>query len=401
MKVGNFSLTFTDLSVPMSGLPIVVNRIYDSRDKRKGDFGIGWRLSVQTMRIRTNRVLGTGWVRNQAGAVITLSPTDAHKVSVTLPDGRVEEFDMQVSPTSGLGGLDFTNVAGFTPRAGTLGKLEALAESSLAILNAGALDELVDINTLNTYNPQLYRYTSLDGTEFVIHKTNGVQSIKELNGNTLTFGPNGIIHSAGKSALFQRDSEGRIIQVTDPRGNSQFYAYDQNGDLISHTDQLSNVTRFTYNHRHDLLQITDPLNRQAVRNEYDADGRLIAQIDANGNRVTFTHNIAAQEELITNTRGFVRRVTYDAQGNVTFDERAVTIDGTLVNATTTSTYDTLGNETSRVDPDGLRTASTYNGILPLSEVVDPSGFNLATSFAYNANSDVTSVVDPGGRPFSF
>ena len=55
----------------------------------------------------------------------------------------------------------------------------------------------------------------------------------------------------------------------------------------------------------------------------------------------------------------------------------------------------------RVDPDGLRTASTYNGILPLSEVVDPSGLNLATSFAYNANSDVTSVVDPGGRPFSF
>ena len=49
----------------MSGLPIVVNRVYDSRDKRKGDFGIGWRLSVQTMRIRTNRVLGTGWVRDQ------------------------------------------------------------------------------------------------------------------------------------------------------------------------------------------------------------------------------------------------------------------------------------------------------------------------------------------------
>ena len=57
--------------------------------------------------------------------------------------------------------------------------------TALAILNAGTLDELVDINTLNTYNPQLYRYTSLDGTEFVVHKTNGVQSIKETNGNTL------------------------------------------------------------------------------------------------------------------------------------------------------------------------------------------------------------------------
>ena len=51
---------------------------------------------------------------------------------------------MQVSPTSGLGALDFTNVVGFTPRAGTVGKLEALADNSLSILNAGALDELVE-----------------------------------------------------------------------------------------------------------------------------------------------------------------------------------------------------------------------------------------------------------------
>ena len=100
----------------VSGLPITVNRTYDSRDKRKGDFGFGWRLNLQTLRIRANRVLGTGWVRGQSGAVINLTPTDAHKVSVTLPDGRIEEFDMQVSPTSGLGALDFTNVVGFTAR---------------------------------------------------------------------------------------------------------------------------------------------------------------------------------------------------------------------------------------------------------------------------------------------
>ena len=126
MKIGLFTITFQDLNVSVSGLPIIVNRTYDSRDKRKGDFGFGWRLTLETLRIRTNRVLGTGWVRGQAGAVINLTPTDAHKVSVTLPDGRIEEFDMQVSPTSGLGALDFTNVVGFTPRAGTVGRLEAL-----------------------------------------------------------------------------------------------------------------------------------------------------------------------------------------------------------------------------------------------------------------------------------
>src|SRR5262249_56977460 len=130
-KVGLFSITFQDLNLALSGLPITINRTYDSRDKGKGDFGIGWRLDIQTLRIRTNRVLGTGWVRSQSGAIITLSPTDAHKVSLTLPDGKVEEFDMQVSPTSGLGSLDATNVVGFAPRPDTLGTLEALANGSL------------------------------------------------------------------------------------------------------------------------------------------------------------------------------------------------------------------------------------------------------------------------------
>lgn len=400
-KVGLFTLTFHDLSIPLSGIPIIINRTYDCRDKRKGDFGIGWRLEIQTLRIRTNRVLGTGWIRQQSGAVISLLPTDAHKVSLTLPDGQVEEFDMQVSPTSGFGGLDATNVVDFTPRAGTTGTLTALGNNSLLIVNAGAEEELVDIGTLNTYNPQQFQYTSPGGQVFIIDKVDGVLSVQDCCGsNTLTFGPDGISHSTGKSVSFARDAQGRITQITDPNGKSQTYAYDGNGDLISHTDQLGNMTRFIYNRQHDLLQITDPLGHHVVRNEYDASGRLIATTDANGNRVTFTHNLAAQEELVTNTRGAIRRILYNAQGNVTSDEQVVTINGTAVNAVTTFTYDAQGNETSRIDPDGLLITSTYNGIMPLSQVVDPSGVNLVTAYTYNARNDITSVVDPAGRTFS-
>ena len=64
MKVGNFSLSFTDLQIPMAGIPITVTRTYDSRDKVRGDFGVGWRLDVQTLRLRANRstqVRHGGW----------------------------------------------------------------------------------------------------------------------------------------------------------------------------------------------------------------------------------------------------------------------------------------------------------------------------------------------------
>ena len=147
-----------------------------------------------------------------------------------------------------------------------------LAENSLAILNAGALDELVDINTLNTYNPQLYRYTTGEGTQIEIHVTEGVKKVTDLNGNTLTFGPNGITHSAGKGVIFTRDPDGRITQITDPAGNIRTYAYDANGDLISATDQVGNIARYKYNRSHGLIDIMDPAGNHAARNEYDSVG---------------------------------------------------------------------------------------------------------------------------------
>jgi hypothetical protein len=38
---GNFTVSFTDLEVPVAGMPIRVTRTYDSRDKQPGDFGYG------------------------------------------------------------------------------------------------------------------------------------------------------------------------------------------------------------------------------------------------------------------------------------------------------------------------------------------------------------------------
>ena len=133
-KVGLFSLTFQDLSIPLSGLPITINRVYDSRDKGKGDFGIGWRLDIQTMKVSVNRVQGTGWQVNKSGGFIptySLAGTDEHKVSITLPDGKIEEFDLTPSPSSSqLFPLEFLTAA-YTARSGTLGHLVPLGGTDL------------------------------------------------------------------------------------------------------------------------------------------------------------------------------------------------------------------------------------------------------------------------------
>ena len=386
-KIGLFTLGFRDLSVAVSGIPIVVNRMYDSRDKRTGDFGVGWRLDVETLRLRTNRVLGTGWLHGQAGAVVSIKPTDDHVVSLTLANGRIETFDLVVSPTSALGGLDFTHVVGFAPRPGTLGTLAALANPGLAVLTGSTEDELVDDLTFATYDPKLYRYTAADGTQVEISTTAGVQKITDRNGNTLTFGPGGITHSAGAAVAFVRDPAGRIASITDPEGHTRTYGYDARGDLVASTDQAGATTRYTYDAAHGLLSVVDPTGSPQVRNTYDPAGRLIASTDANGETIEYTHDLAGRKETIRDRLGHATTHEYDAVGNVT-----ATVDA--LGHRTEFTHDARGNELTRKDALGRTATQTYDG---QDDVLTRTDFDgNTTTFTYNARQQVLTSTDPEG-----
>ncbi|MCC7114261.1 MAG: PASTA domain-containing protein [Burkholderiales bacterium] len=400
-KVGLFTLEYVDLNLPSAGVPLTLKRIYDSRDKASRDFGVGWRLAIDTLRIRTNRVLGTGWVRTVSGPVVSLAPTSEHRVSVTLPDGTVEVFDLRVSPTSNLGSLDFTSVIGFDPRPGALGTLEALANPDLLVVNGGAEDELVDDSTLDTYQPKLWRYTTVDGTKIEVSPTDGVKKITDRNGNEVAVGPGGILHSDGTGIVFTRDAKGRIVAVTDPAGNVQSYAYDVNGDLVAHADPTGAVSRYAYDRHHGLIEVRDPLGVRRTRNEYDETGRLLSMTDAAGNAIHYTRDESANLEIVTDRLGRQTRLVYDANGNVLRRERGVTIEGMLVNAVTTSAYDAQGNETSRADPDGVRRDASFVGRTPVTLVRDPSGLNLVTSFTFDARQQITGTTDAAGRTASF
>ncbi|HET9528603.1 MAG TPA: hypothetical protein VFO99_20750 [Pyrinomonadaceae bacterium] len=94
-KVGQFQLAFSDMNVPVAGLPIEVIRGYDSRDKRVGDFGVGWQMSLRNARVEKTGVLGLGWHQTvSSGAIPTycLEPSRPHKVTVTFGDGKVLSF---------------------------------------------------------------------------------------------------------------------------------------------------------------------------------------------------------------------------------------------------------------------------------------------------------------------
>ena len=135
------------------------------------------------------------------------------------------------------------------------------------------------------YEALSYKLTTEEGIEIYLNKKKGVYKIVDNNGNVITVDKNGYHSKDGKSITLKRDSEDRVTSAADPAGNVTFYTYDAEGDLTAVTDPAGRTVSFAYDKEHNLISMTDPMGVAVARNEYDDDGRLIATIDADGNRM--------------------------------------------------------------------------------------------------------------------
>jgi YD repeat-containing protein len=419
MKVGNFTLAFSDLNVPVAGLPIQIIRTYDSRDKRKGDFGVGWHLGIQNVRLEKSLPIGRFWHQVLTPGIIPkycIEETRKHFITITFGDGRVYKFQATLNPACrNVAPIDFTDV-GYQPVAGLTGTsgatLVALGDNNTIV--DGPSEGSVNLTTVSgLYNPRVFRLTTGEGMSFVIEQGVGLKSMTDLNGNTLTINSNGIIHSSGKSIVFNRDSQGRITQITDPAGQPMTYSYDTAGDLISFSDRETNTSTFSYNNTHGLLTIVDPRGIQPIRNDYDNDGRLISHTDAFGKTIQYTHLISARQERITDRLDNATLYEYDNNGNVlrmtdalgdittyTYDSRDNKASETnALGKTTTYTYDTSDNLLTETDPLNNVTRYTYNQRRQVLTMTDPK--NGITTNTYDGFGNVTSTRDALGNTTTY
>ena len=391
LKVGNFSITFEEVTVPVSGIPITVTRTYDSRQRNKQlDFGYGWSVDYQNVRVQESRTPGRSWdIFEYRSGLLTnfcVQPNGDPLVTVTLPDGEVETFKAKASPECQLGSPGVSVDLVFEPVDGTDSTLEQTDYGLVQLLNGniadpGAPDVPVD--------PQHYRLSTPEGFVYVLNQGFTIDQVIDPNGNTLSFTDNGILHSSGKGIDFVRDTQGRITDLVLPDAQVISYGYDANGDLETVTDQVLNVTSFTYLAPipHYLEDIIDPRGIRVARNEYADDGRLIAHIDADGHRIEYTHDIAGRSESIKDRRGNTSLYLYDDEGNVLAETNALS-------ETTLHSYDADRNETSRTDALGNTTAWTYDARGNQLTETDPLG--RITSSAYSDRNQLTSQTDPAG-----
>ncbi len=91
LKLGNFALSFTDLQIPVAGIPITVTRTYDTLNaQRKGDFGYGWTLDVAMPEAKV--------IQGSLGYGGTF--TNGTRVVITTPEGNEEGFNFKWVPVS-------------------------------------------------------------------------------------------------------------------------------------------------------------------------------------------------------------------------------------------------------------------------------------------------------------
>jgi len=134
-------------------------------------------------------------------------------------------------------GIPFLDVElRFEPMPGTDGTLKVTNDNFGRLINQALA---VADDPGRPLDPSGYVYTNAEGQEFILDQGFTVREIHEHEGdNRVTFGRDGVVHSAGPSITFVRDAQERIVRVIAPDLSEISYEYDALGNLIAMVDAI-------------------------------------------------------------------------------------------------------------------------------------------------------------------
>jgi RHS repeat-associated protein len=269
----------------------------------------------------------------------------------------------------------------------------------------------------------------------------GLDDIRDPNGNEILLAYDNfakpmqitrIIDPNFRILTLNYDTQDRITSVVDPIGRTVSYTYNSQGTLETITDPTGNVTRYDYDSQNRLTNITDRRGVVVAQDSYDANGRVIQQIQADGGIIKFAYTLL--NPLVPTSPVLITSVT-DAMGNTTtyhFDPTGLLLDVTdptgqtrvfsrdvqhnnLVSSvkgggtcpicgnTTIGelnfTYDANGNVATRTDALGNTTTYTYEPVFnKVTLITDPLG-NIF-KYTYDSSGNMVTATDPNGHTTS-
>jgi len=376
-STGLFLHTRTDLALH-DVLPIRLTRTYRPRDTISRSFGIG-----------TNHIYGMFLVGDT-------SPWTYQEL--ILPDGGRIRFNRTSAGTS------FADAV-----YGSVGAPGAYAGAVLKWCSGSC-----------AISGNAWSITWKDGTQYIFPNSDGntnpaqghISGIVDRYGNATTLTRNAagnltrITSPNGRWINLTNDAGNRITSATDNLGRVVSYNYDASGRLATVTDPEGGVESYTYDSNHRMLTVTKPGGQVMVTNFYDANGRVSQQTLADGGIYAFAYTLNASGKVtqtdITDPRGNVRRVEFNAAGYVTKGTRAL---GKPEQTVTVVERDAQTNQIlARIDPLGRRTAYAYDAKGNTTSVTRLAGTPQAntTTMTYEpAFNQVATVTDALGRLTQF
>ncbi len=233
---------------------------------------------------------------------------------------------------------------------------------------------------------------------------------------TYTYDTQGNLLSRSTQATTDTTGGAGLAAATSGTARTTSYTYNTAGQILtidgSRTD-VADITRYSYDVQGNLATVTNALNQQTALGNYDANGRPGTLTDPNGQIASLSYD--ARGRLITRSSGTeTTRYTYDGVGQLigvsaasganytyTYDaaHRLTDITDNLGNRIS-YTLDAMGNRTKEQTLDAagniVQTHSrTFDALNRLYQ--DIGAINQTTTYAYDANGNLTNITDPLNR----
>lgn len=231
----------------------------------------------------------------------------------------------------------------------------------------------------------------------------------------------GITDSLGRQTVIEYDLLNREIRRIEKDGSVTRSFYDGNGRLskVVRPNQYNAQAddgagyQYTYDHRGQVLTVIGPDGHVLQTNTYDADGRLLQQLDGLQSGAEFHYDLAGNRVKIKTSGGATQELEYDARGNIVGvvdgnqNRTTYRLDnwGRIIGivkadgSTEFYSYDCAGNMVSSTDGEGHTTLYEYGRAGKLTAIQDPTGER--ELYSYDAEGRLVRKTDRNGVTVEF
>ncbi|MGF6118675.1 RHS repeat-associated protein [Janthinobacterium lividum] len=254
------------------------------------------------------------------------------------------------------------------------------------------------VTLANSYQARAIATRACDGSEHtrIDYVDNDTSRVTE-NGGVLeyTFDANWLVTEVrrvldGKTASLGRrewDRDGMLLADIDANGAATRYAYDAAGNLTRSTDAKGHSNSIDYDSQNQPVAFTDALGN-TTRRDYDAAGRPVSITDALGHVTRYRYDPRGQLVELIDARGGSKHFQYNRHGWLT---SYTDCSG----HTSEFAYDALGRLEAARDALGHATRYEYDALGRLIHLTAPD--QTREQYAYDGDGNLVLHVDAAGQ----